>query len=124
MSTKKRAAKVVRLQLDTIRPEPAIRARVKTSPTTVTRYAALMDQGVEFEPVVVFRDVDGVLWLGDGVHRLAAARRANRTEIAAEVRDGSERDAFLFAAGANLEHGLVSRPADRKQVAAALLADP
>jgi IMP dehydrogenase len=48
-------------------------------------------------PVVVF-DTEVGLLLADGYHRVAAALRAGRDEIEADVRKGSRHDALDFAA--------------------------
>jgi hypothetical protein len=62
----------------------------------VERYAADVDA---LPPVVVFDTEHGLL-LADGYHRVAAARRAGRDTIAAEVRKGRRSDALRHAATA------------------------
>jgi hypothetical protein len=47
-------------------------------------------------PVVVF-DVDGLLMLADGHHRVAAAEQLGRSTVRADVRKGRRRDALQFA---------------------------
>ena len=63
-------------------------------------------------------------WLADGFHRLEAHHAAGLTDIAVDVRNGSQRDATLFAAGANASHGLRRTQADKAKAIAVLLADP
>ena len=58
-----------------------------------------------FPPVIVFREGDDY-WLADGFHRVAARRQAGIRHIEAEIREGTKRDAVLYAAGANAHHGL------------------
>ena len=77
----------------------------------VREYAAAMRQqraegSWRFPDVVLFSNDSSEYWVGDGRHRIMAARKAGLNEIAAEVRTGSERDALLFGISANSAHGL------------------
>ena len=60
-------------------------------------------------PVVVFHDADDVFWVADGHYRIVAARDALSKNgprvLPADVREGTKRDAILFACGANAKHG-------------------
>jgi hypothetical protein len=107
-----------------LQTDVAAQVRVKMRPETVQEYAEAMQNEDDLGPVVVFRDKDGTLRLADGLHRVEAARAQGKTEVAAEVREGDERAAFLYAAGANVRHGLKATTADRKKVAALFLKDP
>ena len=61
----------------------------------VQHYATMLD---ELPPVTVFRLDDEPAWLlADGYHRLAAAQRAGRSTLRAEVRVGTKADALRFA---------------------------
>jgi uncharacterized ParB-like nuclease family protein len=52
----------------------------------------------ELPPVTVFRLVDEpACLLADGYHRLAAAQRAGRSTLRAEVQGGTKADALRFA---------------------------
>lgn len=82
-----------------------------------------MKAGAVFPPIVVFRDADGVLWLADGFHRCAAAEHAGG-EIEAEVREGGEAEALLFAAGANADQGRPRSAEDKRRAVLALRARP
>src|SRR5262249_9474907 len=62
-------------------------------------------------------------WPADGFHRVEAARHANLTEIDADVREGTQRDALLFAVGANATHGLRRTNADKRRAVCLLLRD-
>jgi hypothetical protein len=75
-------------------------------------------------PVILFPDGGDYYRLGDGFHRVLAARKAGLTEIAAEVRQGAQRDAVLFGICANSAHGLPRSNADKRHAVALLLADP
>jgi hypothetical protein len=113
----------MKLGLDSIRADGEINAREQLDNETVAAYAELMREGTAFSAVVVFQDgADN--WLADGFHRVAAARQANLTELEADVRPGTKRDAILFAFGANAIHGLPLSNADKHLVVGRLLHDP
>ncbi|NUP58164.1 MAG: ParB N-terminal domain-containing protein [Pseudarthrobacter sp.] len=63
---------------------------------TPERVSYYVDHFDESTPVVVF-DVDGILLLVDGQHRVAAAERLGRAKVRADVRKGQRRDALQFA---------------------------
>lgn len=110
------------LALTSIRLDGGTQARVAVNNEAVTEYAEALRAGAELPRVVVFFDgADN--WLGDGFHRTHAYRQAGRVEIPAEVRDGTRRDAVLFACGANAEHGLRRTNADKRKAVETLLAD-
>ena len=48
---------------------------------------------------------DGQTYVADGFHRLAAARRAEKQEIEVDLREGTRKDAIVYALGANSDHG-------------------
>lgn len=94
-----------------------------TDPSTVAEYADAMEAGAIFPAVVLFHD-GTAYFVGDGFHRVEAARQAGRGTILAEVREGSHRDAILAAAGANATHGLRRTNADKRRAVETLLKDP
>lgn len=62
------------LKIADVRREPELQCRAGgTDQRTAQEYAAAMKAGAKFEPIVVFRDGAGVVRVGDGNHRLAAA---------------------------------------------------
>ncbi len=71
---------------------------------TVAAYVDALTNGATFPPVILFRQ-DGLLWLADGFHRVAAARFMGATEIEAEIVEGGKEAATLYAATANVAHG-------------------
>lgn len=97
-------------------------ARAALDEVTVADYAEAMLAGDRFPPVIVFYD-GSEYWLADGFHRHAATLRAELTEIAAEVRQGTRRDAILYAVGANARHGLRRSNADKRRAVETLLTD-
>jgi hypothetical protein len=61
--------------------------------------------------------------MGDGFHRHAGAKRAGLETIPALVREGTQRDALLYSAGANATHGLRRTAEDKRQAVRMLLGD-
>lgn len=96
--------------------------RAEIDEAIVSEYADAMKAGESFPPVVAFQDGASV-WLADGFHRVHAARRADIKEIAAEVYDGTKRDAILHSVGANAAHGLRRTNADKRKAVMTLLED-
>ncbi len=105
-----------------IKADPDCQLRAACSSATVQEYAEALAAGATFPPVIVFSD-GASYWLGDGFHRFEAHQSAGLTEINAEIRDGGQRDAKLFAAGANADHGLRRTQADKRNAILALLTD-
>lgn len=89
---------------------------------TVTEYAEQMTDGAAFPPVVIFKE-GKKNWLADGFHRVFAAEEAGITEIEADVRLGTKRDAMLFSCGANAKHGLRRTNEDKRRAVLSLLND-
>ena len=98
-------------------------ARVGYCDDTVETYAELYRDGIELPPVVVYHDGRDY-WIADGHHRVAAANRAGRTHIQAEVRGGGLAAARLEAARANAEHGLRRSRDDETRSIHFVLVDP
>ncbi len=96
--------------------------RVEMKPDVVREYADEMAAGAIFPPVVVYHD-GTEYWLADGFHRVAAARKLERETIAAEVREGTARDAIIHGIGANASHGLRRTQADKRRAVERLLRD-
>ncbi len=96
--------------------------RVEMKPDVVREYADEMATGTVFPPVVVYHDGTDY-WLGDGFHRVEAARKLDRETIDAEVRDGDERQAILHGVGSNASHGLRRTQADKRRAIERLLRD-
>jgi hypothetical protein len=86
-------------------------------------YMVAMNDGARFPPVVVFKDDIGRHRLAEGFHRYEAHFRLLRSEIEADVREGSLRDAVLFSCGANATHGLRRTGADKRLAVKRLLDD-
>jgi hypothetical protein len=84
------------LSIASLRLDGGTQPRINLNHEIVEEYAHDMQQGATFPPVIVYDDGDNQ-WLADGFHRLAAARTLGLTAIAAEVRQGTRRDAVLFS---------------------------
>ena len=96
------------LALKDIVLEADLQPRSYIDPSVVNEYAERLADGVVLPPVVVF--FDGVIYrLADGFHRWHAHQELKREEIAADVREGGEREAVLHSLSANTKHG---RPRD------------
>jgi hypothetical protein len=112
----------VLLPIDAVRTDGGTQIRAELNPFLIDDYAAAVQTGAVFPPVVVFSDSTDY-WLADGIHRLAAGREAGLTEISADVRSGTRREAVLFAVGANASHGLRRTNADEHRAVLLLLED-
>jgi hypothetical protein len=108
--------------LDLIRSDGGAQARVCLNDDVVAEYAEADAAGADFPPGVVFHDGTDY-WLADGFHRKAARQRNRRKDMLVEVRQGSRRDAILYAAGANAQHGLRRTNDDKRIAVMRLLTD-
>lgn len=89
---------------------------------TVAEYRDAMKAGDTFPPIVVFFDGSDY-WIGDGYHRWHAAGEAGLDALPCDIRQGSRRDAILFACSANSVHGLRRTNEDKRKAVATLLKD-
>ena len=124
MSDTSNNKRTTRLPLNGIITDPTLQMREILNEEAISDYTAAMKEGVAFPAVVVFKAANGRQWLADGFHRFKAARQAGLTEIEADVRLGERRDALLYAAGANSDHGLRRSQADKRKAVRAILDEP
>ena len=103
--------------------DPGAQMRIEMRAETVNDYAEAMLNDADFPSVILYHD-GANYWLGDGYHRVAAARKIERETIKAEVREGTARDAILCGVGANATHGLQRTQADKRHAIEKLLRDP
>ena len=116
------------LPADSIRKDGGTQMRSQISADTLNEYIALIRDNENQWP---FRDKPVVYydgseyWLADGFHRHQAwiACTAADHLIPVEVRSGTRRDAVLYAAGANADHGLRRSSEDKRRAVLALLND-
>ena len=117
-------AEIRDIPLDEIEAGGSTQMRVAgIDPAVVADYGDAMEAGAVFPPIIVFFD-GTAYWPGDGFHRIEAARRVDRENISADVRDGGQRDALLLAASANATHGLRRTQADKRRSVETLLRAP
>jgi hypothetical protein len=96
---------------------------VRLNPATVAEYVELLERKVEFkDDIEVYHD-GFVYWIADGFHRHAAYEKVGRLRVPALVREGSQRQAMIHAAGANAEHGLPRKREDVQRAIDMLLDD-
>jgi hypothetical protein len=100
-----------------------IQSRVELDREYVREYAKDLLGGNRFPPVILFNDGEKY-HLADGFHRYEAHKLAGLKTIRAEVRDGSKRDAILFAVGCNAAHGKRRENKDKRKAVRKLLSDP
>ena len=113
------------LEVKFIKLDGGTQARAGIDRETVNEYVEALresDSTWPFPPVIVYHDGDAY-WLADGFHRITAARQHGRFVCEADVRQGTQRDAILHAAGANAEHGLRRTPEDKRRAVLRLLED-
>jgi hypothetical protein len=97
-------------------------ARKEIDEPTVGEYAAAMEAGAQFPPIVAYFD-GKENWVADGFHRLWACERIDITEIDVEIHPGTRRAAILHACGANSIHGLPRTNDDKRSAVLMLLED-
>lgn len=108
------------IKLTDIRIDGGTQARVAISVDAVDDYAEAVTAGVSLPPIVVFHD-GAAYWLADGFHRLHANRKIGAVTIDADVRNGTQADAQLFAYGANQAHGLRRTNDDKRKAVLGVL---
>lgn len=110
------------LSLKAIVADAAFQSRIETDPAHVLVFDEMIREGHEIYPVDVF-------WTGkryilvDGFHRYHAHVKLGLANIRAKIHQGTERDAMIFAAGANKITHKQLTPADRKKAVMMLLED-
>lgn len=113
---------VRQVKLELIRMDGGTQIRDHVSDDVVEDYSEKVLAGDDFPAVVVFDD-GAEFWLGDGFHRTLAHKKAGKSMVLADVREGSKRDAILHALGANSNHGLRRNNADKRRAVMVMLED-
>lgn len=111
------------LPISQIRRDGGTQPRSRLNEEVVAEYAADMQSGKVFPPVVVFFDGQDY-WLADGFHRVEAAKQAGSQDIRVDLRHDTRREAVLHSVGANAIHGLRRTAADKRRAVIRLLSDP
>lgn len=110
------------IPLDRVRRDGGTQPRAELNEEWAADYAEQMAEGARFPGVVVFYDGSDY-WLADGFHRCRAAEISGLAEISADIRTGTRRDAVLYSAGANGQHGHRRTNADKRRAVMMLLED-
>jgi ParB-like chromosome segregation protein Spo0J len=113
-----------RLPLTAIRLDGGTQARIRIDEKVFEEYALKMKEGSVFPPIVVFKDPEGEIWLGDGFHRYHAHKLNGETDIECDVKAGTQRDAKLYSWSANKNRGLQMTWEDNRKVILEMLQDP
>lgn len=111
------------LEIALLHRDAQTQCRVSMDAATVERYREAWLDGADFPAVTVYDDGER-RYLVDGFHRTEAALKAGKRKIRAQVIQGTRREAVLYAAGVNAEHGLQRTNDDKRRAVDMLLADP
>jgi hypothetical protein len=93
------------LSMTALTLDEELQPRATIDRTVLENYMQLLVDGVQFPPVVAFRD-ENVLWLSDGFHRWHSRNALELADIEVDVRNGTWRDALRYSLSANATHGL------------------
>jgi hypothetical protein len=110
------------LALAAIQIDGGTQSRATLNDHVVNDYAEAIKAGATFPPIVVFYD-GKKHWLADGFHRFHAYQKIGREKVAADIRQGTRRDAILHSVGANETHGLRRTRDDKRRAVLTLLND-
>ncbi|MBU2685880.1 MAG: ParB N-terminal domain-containing protein [Gammaproteobacteria bacterium] len=102
------------IRLSTIELDQSTQCRAEMNQETIDDYAGHMANGVKFPPIEVFGTASKS-YIGDGWHRVLAARDNGFTDIEANVNHGGRVEAIKCALKANSVHGLRRTTADKRR---------
>jgi hypothetical protein len=112
--------KATPVAIDLIKIDHETQSRASTNELVVAEYEEGWRGDSAFPPVDLFTDGNGY-YIGDGVHRVLSAARAERLSVMALVHKGGRHEAAIFACGANKSHGLKRTNADKRHAVEKLL---
>jgi transposase/uncharacterized ParB-like nuclease family protein len=107
---------IVELELKDLQIPQGLLPRVITGTVEekVEEYKEMVENGTDFDPILVWKRPDGSYWIIDGVHRTEAYKRAGRTTIKAKLVDCKDELSYrIKAIEANLKHGLPLRKEEK-----------
>jgi hypothetical protein len=113
---------VKKLNILTIRTDGGTQPRLELDQELVKDYAEKMRDGAVFPPIVVFHD-GSENWLADGFTRFFATKSNGGTSIEAEIRQGTLREAKMYAWKANNKQGRPLTSNDIRGILFAMFAD-
>lgn len=111
------------IPISSIRRDGGTQPRAAINREVLSDYMASMAAGAEFPPVTVFYDGTDY-WLADGFHRINAAEKAGRNEVACDVHQGTQLDAQWYSFSANKANGLRRTNQDKQRAVKAALQHP
>lgn len=110
------------LPIEQIRIDGELQTRIETDDAAIDDYAHQYREGEHLPPIEVFFDGTDH-WLVDGFHRILASQKAGLTEILADIRPGTFREALLYSAAVNARHGVKRSNWDKRNAVFTLLKD-
>jgi ParB-like chromosome segregation protein Spo0J len=110
------------MKLTEITVDSSLQGRCKLNQEVVDEYSEVLREGGKLPAIKVYR-VGSRHYLVDGWHRYFAHKKAGLADIPVEIIDGTIRDATLYAAGANDDHGLRRTNDDKRKSVMMLLDD-
>jgi hypothetical protein len=111
-----------KIKLSAIEMDTSIQCRASIITETVTDYAERMTEGDAFPPVILFGDSKRC-WIGDGWHRIMAAKQIGALDIDADLEPGDRAQALQHALGANAANGLHRTNADKRRCVSIAVAE-
>ena len=103
--------------------DKSVQMRATLNRIAIADYADAMEAGDEFPPIVVFHRAGGKKYVANGFHRVLVAKKLKLKTIPAEVHDGGKREAIVYAAGANVRHGVRRTNEDKRKAVITFLSD-
>lgn len=104
----------MQIQVGSIELDTSIQCRASIDTGTVNDYAERMAAGDQF-PAVELYGTKGKSWIGDGWHRVMAAKQLGELRINATLHEGGRAEALKAALGANAVHGQRRSNADKRR---------
>ena len=105
-----------------IRIDGGTQMRAVIDDETVAEYTERYRAGEKMPALIVFYDGENY-WLADGFHRIRALIASDTPNALCEIRSGTQREAVLFACGANAVHGIRRTNADKRRAVETMLRD-
>ena len=110
------------IEIARILVKETIQQRVQLNENVISEYFEEIQAGTQFPPLVAFGDGQNLI-LADGRHRYEAYKLAGIDDIPVDILNGTERDAILYAVGANADHGYRRTNADKRYAVETMLKD-
>ena len=110
------------MKLTEITIDSSLQGRCELNQEVVDEYSEVLREGGKLPAIKVYR-VGSRYYLVDGWHRYFAHKKAGLADIEVDIIDGTIRDATMYAAGANDDHGLRRTNNDKRKSVMMLLDD-